>query len=88
MNIEEFIIAYHIHILIWLGIFLISLILEFASKKTISLWFSVGAIGGMLLSMLKLSFTIQFASFIIISVGLILLNVLSFSKIEQNNMEE
>ncbi len=80
MLLEGFINEYHYHILIWLGILLITLLLELFSKKTIALWFSVAAIVGILFAALKLAFTIQFVAFIIISVGLLLINEFYFMK--------
>lgn len=86
MLLEGFITEYHYHILIWLGILLITLLLEVFSKKTIALWFSVASIVGLLMAALKLAFTVQFVAFIIISVGLILINEFYFMK-KDNKIE-
>jgi len=86
MLLEGFINEYHYHILIWLGILLITLLLEVFSKKTIALWFSVASIVGLLFAALKLAFTIQFVAFIIISIGLLLINEFYF--MEKVNKKE
>lgn len=88
MLLEGFINEYHYHILIWLGILLITLLLEIFSKKTIALWFSVASIASLLMAALKLEFTIQFVAFIIISIGLLLINEFYFMKKDNKKESE
>ena len=76
MMLEAFNISYHTHIFIWLGIFIISLLLECLSKKTVALWFSVAAIAGLLIAMLRIEFKVQFIAFLIISIILIIISII------------
>ena len=85
---EAFNISYHTHIFIWLGIFIISLLLECLSKKTVALWFSVAAIAGLLIAMLRIEFKVQFIAFLIISIILIVVNECYFQKLDIKNKNE
>ena len=85
---EAFNISYHTHIFIWLGIFIISLLLECLSKKTVALWFSVAAIAGLLIAMLRIEFKVQFITFLIISIILIVINECYFQKLDIKNKNE
>ena len=76
------------HIFIWLGIFIISLLLECLSKKTVALWFSVAAIAGLLIAMLRIEFKVQFIAFLIISIILIVVNECYFQKLDIKNKNE
>ncbi len=88
MMLEAFNISYHTHIFIWLGIFIISLLLECLSKKTVALWFSVAAIAGLLIAMLRIEFKVQFIAFLIISIILIVVNECYFQKLDIKNKNE
>jgi len=88
MMLEAFNISYHTHIFIWLGIFIISLLLECLSKKTVALWFSVAAIAGLLIAMLRIEFKVQFIAFLIISIILIVINECYFQKLDIKNKNE
>lgn len=88
MVLEAFNISYHTHIFIWLGIFIISLLLECLSKKTVALWFSVAAIAGLLIAMLRIEFKVQFIAFLIISIILIVINECYFQKLDIKNKNE
>lgn len=79
---EAFNISYHMHIFIWLGIFVITLLLECLSKQTVALWFSVSAIAGLLIAMLRIEFKVQFIAFLIISIILIVINEGYFQKLD------
>lgn len=81
MFLNEFITDYHTHIFIWLAMFLLTIILEAILKKhLVGIWFSLGAGVGLLLSLLKIEFTIQFIAFFVVSIILILINEFYFKK--------
>ena len=82
MMLEAFNISYHMHIFIWLGIFVITLLLECLSKQTVALWFSVATIAGLLIAMLRIEFKVQFIAFLIISIILIVINECYFQKLD------
>ena len=82
MMLEAFNISYHMHIFIWLGIFVITLLLECLSKQTVALWFSVAAIAGLLIAMLRIEFKVQFIAFLIISIILTVINECYFQKLD------
>ena len=88
MMLEAFNISYHTHIFIWLGIFIISLLLECLSKKTVALWFSVAAIAGLLIAMLRIEFKVQFIAFLIISIIMIVINECYFQKLDVKDKNE
>lgn len=89
MTLETFNVAYHMHIFIWLGIFIITLLLECLSKKTVALWFSVAAIAGLLIAMLRIEFKVQFIAFLIISIIMIVINECYFQKLNiKDKMEK
>lgn len=88
MILEAFNISYHMHIFIWLGIFVITLLLECLSKKTVALWFSVAAIASLLIAMLRIEFKVQFIAFLIISIILIIINECYFQKLDIKDKNE
>ncbi len=89
MTLETFNVAYHTHIFIWLGIFIITLLLECLSKKAVALWFSIAAIAGLLIAMLRIEFKVQFIAFLIISIIMIVINECYFQKLNiKDKMEK
>lgn len=83
MSLETFATSYHTHIFLWLGIFILTLLLECFSKKTISLWFSVASIAGLLIAALRIEFKFQFIAFLVISIIFIIINECYFQKIDE-----
>lgn len=75
-----FIENYHIHIYIWIGLIVVTILLELFSKKLVGLWFAVGSILGLLLALVRAYFTIQFISFLVVSIGFIIINEVYFKK--------
>ncbi len=59
--------------IIWLAGIVAFIILEAATYQLISIWFVIGAIGGMIASMCGVDFYVQMAVFLLISVVLLLL---------------
>lgn len=58
---------------IWLGVFAVSLILEFITMELVSIWISFGSIVALILACLKVGYEIQIISCIVVSVVLLLL---------------
>lgn len=88
MSLETFATSYHTHIFLWLGIFILTLLLECFSKKTISLWFSVASIAGLLIAALRIEFKFQFIAFLVISIIFIIINECYFQKIDEKKKKE
>ena len=88
MILEVFNVSYHTHIFIWLGIFIVTLLLECLSKKTIALWFSISAIIALLIAMLRIEFKVQFIAFLIVSIILLIINECYFQKLDIKDKNE
>lgn len=88
MILEAFNVSYHTHIFIWLGIFIVTLLLECLSKKTVALWFSVSAIIALLIAMLRIEFKVQFIAFLIVSIVLLIINECYFQKMDIKDKSE
>lgn len=54
--------------MVWIGVFLLSLLIEYLSLTFFTIWFGLGAIAAYIISLLGMSFTIQLISFLIISI--------------------
>lgn len=61
------------YLLFWGVIFVVMLIAEIASMQLVSIWFAVGAAGAFVAAMMNVSFAVQLAIFVIVSVLLLLL---------------
>lgn len=57
--------------LIWLGVLFLCIVIEIATMGLTTIWFAGGALVAVLLSLIKVPFTIQFIAFIVISVLLL-----------------
>lgn len=62
----------NIDIWIWVGVIVLSLILEFETMEVVSIWFAVGGFIALMLSALNLGLEIQVIAFIVVSAGLLL----------------
>lgn len=58
--------------LIWLAVLFICLVIEIATMGLTTIWFAGGALVAVLLSLLKVSFAIQFVAFVLVSFVLVL----------------
>ncbi len=65
---------------VWLGVIILTAIIEFATLDMTSIWFTVGAIIPLILSIVKVRWEIQVAVFVVLSLVLIL----SLRKITKN----
>lgn len=61
-------------LIFWGVLFVLLLIAEIATLQLVSIWFAAGAAGAFITAMLNLSFTIQFAVFVGVSLLLLLLS--------------
>ena len=57
---------------IWLGVVVVSLILEFVTMELVSVWVSIGAFIGMILALCGVNYIVQLVVAILISIGCIL----------------
>lgn len=75
---------------IWLTIIVVMSILELATIQFVSIWFVVGAIGGLILSVFGLSILFQVIAFIVITITSIVLTrplvkkIMNFKKEDTN----
>jgi len=57
---------------VWLGIVVVSLILEFLTTEMITIWFAGGGLVSMILAMLSVEYYVQIPVFIIVSIVLLI----------------
>ena len=71
---------------IWLGVTVVSLIVEFVTFELVSVWMSVGAIVAMILAACKVGYEIQIVVMVVVSVGCILgLRKITLKWLTKNN---
>ncbi len=74
------------YVLLWISIFIISIILEFVSATALlTIWFCVGSLASIVTALLNLSFQIQVITFFIVSIlFLIIFRPIALSHIKGN----
>ena len=71
---------------LWLGIFVLALVFEFATADLVSIWFSLAALPSFLLALFDVSPVIQIVLFIVITVILLLFTrpvILKYFKVNE-----
>lgn len=58
---------------IWLAVFIISLVVEAATQDLVSIWFAIGSIVGIILSLLEVPYYIEIIVFAVVSLALLIL---------------
>lgn len=56
------------NVLIWLIGIIVFIILEAVTYQMVSIWFALGAVGGLIAALLKMQFSVQMTVFIVIAV--------------------
>ncbi len=56
-----------LHIIIWVAIFIVAVIIEFATQELVSIWFGLGAVPSLILAAFGIDFWWQAGSFAIVS---------------------
>jgi membrane protein implicated in regulation of membrane protease activity len=76
-----------IMIIVWIAIFILAIIIELSTEQLVSIWFSGGAIVGMILAICSVPWYIQVLSAILVSGGLIALIQYILYKKRKNQIE-
>lgn len=76
-----------IMIIVWIAVFILAIIIELSTEQLVSIWFSGGAIIGMILAICSVPWYIQVLSAILVSGGLIALIQYILYKKRKNQKE-
>lgn len=58
---------------LWLGIFIVALVVEFGTANMVSIWFALAAIPSFILSLLNVNIIVQVVVFVVVSILLLAL---------------
>lgn len=73
---------------LWIGIFILSLLVELMTVSLISIWFSIGAIAAFIVEYLGYSIGVQWIVFIVVSFILVLVTKPFTKKVLQKKVEK